>query len=452
MMNNERTMGGAKMTESARELAYHVLIDIQMNGAYANLALDKALLRSSLNPNDRRLATELVYGCTKMQQHLDQIIKTYCELKRVDKKTLQILRMAVYQLEFLKKIPPHAILNESVNLTKKLGVPSEKFVNGVLRHIVREEKTVVWPDKRKQRNQYFTKWYSFPQWLIDMWVKEYGFANTEKLCAYFNNPAATWLRVNTLCASANEVTEQLTQAKISFWQHPALPEAIRVDSLQPVKATGVFAEGKVIVQDLSAMLPAIVLAPKMNTRILDMCAAPGGKTTLLSAIMRNSGEIIACDLHPHRVKLIEENAKRLGVTNITCHTGDACDLPKEWEGTFDAVLLDAPCSGLGVLNRRADLRWRIRKSSLVELEQLQQTLLEAASRYLKSGGTLVYSTCTLNKNENEAQVEAFLASHSDFIAESFECLGEQCSTGCKTVYPYIDHSDGFFIAKLKRKD
>lgn len=452
MMNKERMMGGAKMTESARELAYHVLIDIQMNGAYANLALDKALLRSSLNPSDRRLATELVYGCTKMQEHLDQIIKTYCELKRIDKKTLLILRIAVYQLYFLKKIPHHAILNESVNLTKKLGLHSEKFVNGVLRNIVRGEKAIIWPDKRKQRNQYYAKWYSFPQWLIDMWVKEYGFADTERLCVYFNNPAATWLRVNTLKASADEVTSKLDQAEISFWQHPMLPEALRVNSLQPVRMTGLFEEGKVIVQDLSAMLPALVLAPKMNTRILDMCAAPGGKTTLLSAIMRNSGEVVACDLHPHRVKLIEDNAKRLGVTNINYYTGDARNLPEQWKGTFDAILLDAPCSGLGVLNRRADLRWRVRKSALNELESLQYALLEAASVYLKPGGTLVYSTCTLNKNENDAQVEKFLTTHSDFSAETFECLGEQCVTGCKTVYPYIDQSDGFFIAKLKRKD
>ena len=186
------------MENNARQLAYDVLMDIQQNGAYANLALDKALLRSNLNKNDRRLATELVYGCTKMQLHLDQIIKAYCDLKKVDKKTLMLLRMAVYQIEYLEKIPEHAILNETVEISKKVGLHSDKFINGVLRSILREEKMVVWPNKRKQRNQYIAKWYSFPQWLVDSWVKEYGFADTEKLCEYFNSPAQTWVRVNTL--------------------------------------------------------------------------------------------------------------------------------------------------------------------------------------------------------------------------------------------------------------
>ena len=200
------------------------------------------------------------------------------------------------------------------------------------------------------------------------------------------------------------------------------------------------------------MLPVVVLQPKNNAKILDMCAAPGGKTTHLSAIMENSGEIVACDLHPHRVGLIEENVKRLGVQNVRCLSGDAQDLPASFHAAFDAILLDAPCSGLGVLNRRADLRWRIRRSNLPEIEALQRDLLEAATRYLAPGGTLVYSTCTLNKKENEEQIAQFLERHPDFAPVPFDCLGETCASGMKTIYPYIDHSDGFFIAKLKRKD
>lgn len=440
------------MENNARQLAYDVLIDIQQNGAYANLALDKALLRSKLNKSDRRLATELVYGCTKMQLHLDQIIKSYCDLKKADKKTLQLLRMAVYQMTYLEKIPDHAIINETVELSKKVGLHSDKFINGVLRSMLREEKPIKWPDKRKQRNQYIAKWYSFPQWLIDGWVKEYGFADTERLCEYFNNPAQTWIRVNTLKATAEEIKSVFEHLNIEYVQHPALPEAFCLKSLQKIKQSSLFKQGKIIVQDLSAMLPALVLNPSKGNQVLDMCAAPGGKTTYLSAIMNNSGSIMACDLHPHRVELIEHNVKRLGVENVRCYAGDATALPDDCYVRFDAVLLDAPCSGLGVLNRRADLRWRIRKSSLPEIEQLQEQLLDAACHYLKPQGTLVYSTCTLNKNENEYQIKRFLEKHPNFECVPFECLGETCESGQKTIYPYIDQTDGFFIAKLVRKE
>lgn len=440
------------MENNARQLAYDVLIDIQQNGAYANLALDKALLRSKLNKSDRRLATELVYGCTKMQLHLDQIIKSYCDLKKVDKKTLQLLRMAVYQMTYLEKIPDHAIINETVELSKKVGLHSDKFINGVLRSMLREEKPIKWPDKRKQRNQYIAKWYSFPQWLIDGWVKEYGFADTERLCEYFNNPAQTWIRVNTLKTTAEEIKSVFEHLNIEYVQHPALPEAFCLKSLQKIKQSSLFKQGKIIVQDLSAMLPALVLNPSKGNQVLDMCAAPGGKTTYLSAIMNNSGSIMACDLHPHRVELIEHNVKRLGVENVRCYAGDATALPDDCYVRFDAVLLDAPCSGLGVLNRRADLRWRIRKSSLPEIEQLQEQLLDAACHYLKPQGTLVYSTCTLNKNENEYQIKRFLEKHPNFECVPFECLGETCESGQKTIYPYIDQTDGFFIAKLVRKE
>lgn len=438
------------MSENARHLAFDVLNEIQMKGAYANLALDKALLHSSLNNNDRRLVTELVYGCTKMELHLDYIIKHYTKNKKVDKKTQCILRMAVYQLEFLDKIPSHAVLNEAVQLTKDVGLKTDKFVNAILHRIDRKEEKVVWPDKRRYRNQYFSKWYSFPQWLIDTWVKEYGFIDTEKLCQYFNQPAKTWLRVNTLKTTTADVETELKARDIAFKKHPLIEEAILVESLQKVQASKLIEDGKIFVQDLSSMIPVNVLQPTRNSEVLDMCAAPGGKTTYLSAIMHNSGSILACDIHEHRVGLICQNAHRLGVKNIKTLVADATRLPVECHQAFDYILLDAPCSGLGVLNRRADLRWRIRKSSLAEIEALQATLLDAAVSYLKKGGTMVYSTCTLNKSENEHQIKLFLEKHPDFELIPFEYADEQCKEGYKTIYPFADQSDGFFIAKLER--
>ena len=439
------------MENTARRLAYDVLMDIQINEAYANLALDKAFLNFNLNQNDRRLATEIVYGCTKMRLHLDQIIRAYCDLKKIDVKTLTILRMAVYQLEFLEKIPDHAVINEAVELSKNIGLRSDKFINGVLRNICRNSKEVTWPNKRKQRNQYFSKWYSFPQWMIDSWVKEYGFADTEKLCVYFNSPAHTWIRVNALKTTPEQVMNELDALQIDYKQHQSFKEAIRVSSLQKVRESKLFEKGFITVQDLSAMIPAMVLNPQKNMHILDMCAAPGGKTTQLSAIMKNSGDIIACDLHSHRVRLIEHNAQRLGAFNIQCISGDVNELPEAYHHRFDGILLDAPCSGLGVLNRRADLRWHMRRSSLKEIEMIQENLLDSASKYLKPSGTLVYSTCTLNKKENEDQIKKFLEKNPEFELSTFEYFGEECEKGYKTIYPYIDQSDGFFIAKLVRK-
>ena len=244
----------------------------------------------------------------------------------------------------------------------------------------------------------------------------------------------------------------LKEMKVEFKQHQDLPEALCLSSLQPVKQSLLFVEGKIIVQDLSSMLPATILQPQKDSCVLDMCAAPGGKTTQLSAIMKNSGKIIACDLHPHRVELIEENIKRLGIDNIECFAADATNLEENFVEYFDYILLDAPCSGLGVLNRRADLRWKVRKSALVEIETTQKKLLESAAKYLKSGGTMVYSTCTLNKKENELQIAHFLETHPNFELISFNCLNKLCASGMETIYPFVDHSDGFFIAKIIRKD
>lgn len=440
-----------KESKNVRSVAFDTLYEVEKNRAYANLVLDKALLHSELNAVDRRLTTEIVYGCIKMKLHLDVIIKTFCEKQKIDLKTQIILRMALYQLKYLERIPNHAILDEAVKLSKIHHLKTDKFINAVLRNFLRKPELVKWPDKRKTRNQYISKWYSFPQWIIDSWVKSYGFHNTEKLCEYFNSPSSTWIRVNTLVASPEYVIEELKKNNINFTQHPYLKEAIKISSFQNLKNSDLFVSGKIIVQDLSSMLPAYILSPSLNSKILDMCAAPGGKTTHISAIMENTGEIIACDIHKHRINLIETNKKRLHSKNISCIISDARHLKSNFKEYFDDILLDAPCSGLGVLNRRADLRWNKRKSDIEMLIKLQEELLDKAVLYLKSGGCLVYSTCTLNKKENEEQIFNFLKKYPDFSLEPFNIFDEQCLTGYKTIYPFIDESDGFFISKLRRK-
>ncbi len=438
--------------KTVRTIAYDVLYEVEKNRAYANIALDKALLHSQLNDADCRLATEIVYGCVKMKLHLDTIIKAYCKKNKIDLRTLIILRMALYQLIYLERVPEHAILDESVKLSKFLELNTDKFINAVLRSYLRNEEVIVWPNKRKARNQYISKWYSFPQWMVDMWVKAYGFQDTEKLCEYFNASATTWIRVNTLKATPEEVLEKLKELNIYAKQHTYLKQAIQISSFQNVRDSSLFKEGKIIVQDLSSMLPAYILSPQSNHRILDMCAAPGGKTTQISAIMKNTGEVVACDIHTHRVKLIEENLTRLNVSNVNCIVSDARNLSEKYNEYFDSILLDAPCSGLGVLNRRADLRWNKRRADIDSLVSLQESLLDEATKYLKPGGILIYSTCTLNKKENEEQLNVFLEKHSDFELVPFELFGQECLEGYKTIYPFLDESDGFFVSKLQRKE
>jgi 16S rRNA (cytosine967-C5)-methyltransferase len=435
------------MQQTARLLAYNVLFDIEANGAYANLALDHALAKSKLALDDKRLATEIVYGTTRMKYHLDTELQAFCNLKKTDLPTLILLRMSVYQIEYLKNIPDYAVIHEAVEIAKSVHPRSQTFVNAVLRSFTRGDKKISWPDKRRQRNQYIARWYSFPQWMVDQWVKAYGFESTEKLCAYFNQSAPSWIRVNTLVTNPDAFADQLQRFGVPYFQNQYLLEAFKVDSLQMLLKSSAFSNGDFIVQDLSSMLPACVLAPKQGSTVLDMCAAPGGKTTQLSAIMHNSGQIVACELYDKRAGLIKENAMRLHAENITTVCADALTLPEKYIRRFDYILLDAPCSGLGVLNRRADLRWRKRRSDIDNIIALQSKLLDAAAIYAAKNSRLVYSTCTLNKSENEDQINKFLARHPDFKLEAFSLLGKPCD-GMRTIYPFSDHSDGFFVAKM----
>lgn len=435
------------MHPTARFLAFVILKDIEQNHAYANLSLNKTLSKAILSDEDRRLTTEIVYGTVRMRLHLDTELNAYCDVKKTDAQVLLLLRMSVYQLEYLSNVPDYAVINEAVEMCKRVHPRSSRFVNAVLRAYVRKDKNIRWPDKFKQRNQYISKWYSFPQWMVDQWIKAYGFEETEKLCAYFNEPAPSWIRVNTLRYTPEDLTAVLNIIGIKYNQHHLIKEAFQVESLQPLLRDRAFSDGMFIVQDLSAMLPALVLTPEKESTVLDMCAAPGGKTTQLSAIMQNGGHITACDIHEKRTALIKANIARLNAGNITVLCDDATKLSSDYIRRFDYILLDAPCSGLGVLNRRPDLRWNKHRSDLSDILTLQEKLLDSAAVYAANRSVLVYSTCTLNAAENEEQVEKFLSRHIDFRLAEFEILGEKCD-GMHTIYPFQDHSDGFFMAKM----
>lgn len=445
---------------NARALALEVIHQVFEEGAYANLALDKALFSVPLDDRDRGLATELVYGTVKYRDRLDHILNHYT--KRPMAKTTpwlrDILRMAVYQLDRLDKLPPHAVVHEAVALAKQKDRRGDKFVNGVLRSYLRDPEAVRWPDKRKHFAQWLAKTESFPQWMIEDWLRQYGREETETIARYMNRPAELWVRTQTLKTDRTALLAYFENLGIRTEPGRYAPEAIHLFQMNPLREDAAFLDGRYTVQDQSSMLVAHAAMPKAGMKILDACAAPGGKTTHLATLAEDRAEVLAGDVHPHRVALIRENAERLSLTSIRPLVMDATD-PKDIEDeSLDLILLDAPCSGLGVLNRRPDARWQKRKGDLASLADLQRQMLDRLAPKLAPGGSLLYSTCTTAALENSAQIARFLEDHPTFersplppllapLATPEEALGEL------HLLPSRQGTDGFFIARLtKRRD
>lgn len=444
---------------NARLVALDVLLQVNEEGAYANIALDKVLLAcQGVDNRDKGLITELVYGSIKNRGRLDYILNQFAKSKvtKMDKVSRNILRMAVYQLLFCDKIPPSAAINEAVKMAKLRGKRgSDKFINGVLRNIERGRETIAYPNKGRQPVQYLSVYYSFPQWIVERWYKDYGAKAAEKTCQYFNKPQTLWIRANTLKITPEDLAEAFTERGIVVKRSEHIPEGLMILDSVNLHQLDLFQEGYFMVQDESSMHVAHAAAPKEGQRILDVCSAPGGKTTHLAQLMNNTGEIIACDIYEHRLKLIEENAKRLGITTITPRLQDGTALNEAFGAEFDVVLVDAPCSGLGVLGRRADARWSKRLSDVQTLAKLQREILHQSALVTKIGGTLIYSTCTTTKEENWQQVANFLAEHEDFelLGDLAKCWQntDKGEDGQVQFLPHLDQMDGFFIARFRRK-
>lgn len=442
------------MSKTSRELAYEVIFEIVENGAYANICLDKALFSCNLSQADKRLATEIVYGTVKYLKHLNHVISFYVtrDLKITDKSARIILQMSAYQLLFMDRVPAHAIINDGVDLIKKLEKEHlASFINGTLRSLAREECFVIWPNK-KNKTKYLATYYSFPEWIIDIFMMRGKAKGAEAMCKYFNAPSALWVRTNTLKIDRESLIKHLNDVGVETIVSKKTDEGLLLRLNTSLRELDDFKKGNFIVQDESSMLVAPALAPKKGERILDVCAAPGGKTTHIAALMENKGEVIAGDIHEHRLGLIEANAKKLGLSIIKPMKLDATKLPSQWNDSFNKVLVDAPCSGLGVLNRRADSRLRKHRYQIAELVGIQEKILEEAARVLKVGGTMIYSTCTMTKEENEKQVMRFLENHPNFTLDtalpSYWKNVQGAESGMKQFLPHLDGVDGFFIARL----
>ena len=428
--------------DKVRLAATKILYNVSTNGAYSNVELAQVLRQEKFSDLDRKFCTELVYGAVKAGASLDWKIAKYLKrpLVKVDEKILSVLRVGFYQIFFLDRVPNSAAVNESVELSKKFcGIGESKFVNGVLRSAVREPHKSDFPQGDDINSLALRTFH--PAWLVKLFAEEFGLDDTKKLLDFDNTNPPLCLRTNFLKTTRENLLDTLKNLGVQAEPSTLAPEGIicknhiGLDDFQTLRA------GLCQVQDESSMTAARLLNPKAGDFVIDCCAAPGGKATHLAELMQNRGRIVAADIHEHKLKLIKANADRLGIKIIEPTLIDAKNIGDKFFEQADKVLVDAPCSGLGVLRRKADLRWKKNPDELKALPALQGEILSSAAKTLKSGGTLLYSTCTILRRENQAVVEKFLADNKNF--ELVEV---------KTLLPHVMNTDGFFSAKLIRKE
>jgi 16S rRNA (cytosine967-C5)-methyltransferase len=408
---------------------------------------------------DRAFLTELTYGVLRWRGRLDWIIQHFANtpLEKIESAILNTLRLGLYQIFFLTKTPASAAVNESVELAKKIrGKGGGGFVNAILRSAIREKETIPYPDMRQDPALHVGITQSHPLWLVQRWIEELGVEETVKICAANNRIPALTLRTNTLKIRREDLIEKLREKGLKPTPTSFSGDGILLKNGPPTSELPFLKEGLFVIQDEASQLITHILDPKPGEKVLDACAAPGGKTTHIAQKMENLGEIYAFDLRQEKLKQIEEGCKRQGIKIVRTTIGDAVDnLAVPGEIKFDRVLADVPCSGFGTLRRNPDLKWRREKEDLKRLSQLQRSILNNLSGYVSGGGALVYSTCTVFHEENEDVVETFLSENRAFKLDSLlEVLPEKChffiKRGYFKTFPPADDLDGFFAARLRK--
>ena len=432
------------MIDKTREIALKILYKIDKDNAYSNIALKEEINknRNKLTEKDVGLISEIVYGVTTWRLTLDEIIKKYSKIKikKISPWIINILRMGCYQIIFLDKIPKSAAVNESVNLAKRYGhISSSNFVNAILRKVEKEDYQEFF--KIKNDIERISKTTSMPEWIIKELMKNNNIEDVEKICNIFNEKTNISIRINNLKTSKNELTQQLKQRKIDY-EETEYEDFLILKRIKNIENLDLFKQGYFTVQDISAGLTVKMLGPKKGEYVLDACSAPGGKTTYIAELMDNDGIIEAWDIHEHRTKLVQDAANRLGIDIIKTQVKDASIYDDKLKKKFDKILLDVPCLGIGVIKRKPDIKWQRKEEDIQEITKLQKKILDNCAKYLKSGGKLVYSTCSIFKEENQDIVHKFLKENKDefFIEENAEI----------TIIPDKE-KDGFYMCKLNKK-
>ena len=445
---------------SARKLAFIALRQIMYHKAFTDVALDRVLHKSGLKGSDRGLVAELVYGTVRRQKTLDAIINQFgnkpVEQQPPDLRVL--LQLGLYQIRYLDSIPPSAAVNTTVELAKenRLGKLAG-VVNGCLRQYLRSQDKngdpLILPEEQPTK---LALKHSFPEWLIETWLGQFGETETEALCEWFNKPATLDIRVNPLKSSLETLQTLFNNAGVKCEAIANLPNALRLTEKRGmIQNLPGYKEGWWTIQDASAQLVTHLLDPQPKEVIIDACAAPGGKTTHIAELMGDEGTVWASDKYKSRINKIEQNARRLDLSMIRTLIGDSREYP-QFRQMADRVLLDVPCSGLGTLHKRPDIRWQQNPDKIAELTQLQLELLEAGSKWVKPDGYLVYSTCTINPAENVAIASKFLEQNPDWQIvkpeESSPASSFVSESGWIEVLPHKHDMDGFFMVKLQRKE
>jgi len=437
-----------------RHVALKTLYEIEKNDAYSNIALKKALANTQIKPQDKAFIANMVYGTVKYKLRLDYIISNFSDvkLKKLSDFVLLILRMGIYQIIFMDKVPISAAVDESVKLASRYAARSKGLVNAVLRSVAREKDNILYP---QDRAEYMSVYYSYPRELVDMWIDELGIDVCDQLLECMNVPPPITARVNTGKVSSSECIKVLTGASIQA-DEAVLEDSIIISGGDIAKIPG-YAAGHFTPQGLSSMLAVQVLAPQDGMMVMDVCAAPGGKSTYIAQLMHGSGEVAAFDIFAHKIELINQNAERMGFENIHASVHDASATDSAYIGKADRVLVDAPCSGLGIIRKKADIKWGFSRDKVRDLSQLQLGILSASAEYVKPGGELVYSTCTISDAENLAVCKAFLAQNTAFEPMDIKCnlplflQKDTAKEGFIQIYPQDNGMDGFFIFKMRRK-
>ena len=433
------------MIDKTREIALKILYKIDKEDAYSNIELNEQIKqnRKNLTEKDIGLISEIVYGVTTWKLTLDEIIKKYSKIKikKISPWILNILRMGIYQIIFLDKIPKSAAVNESVNLAKRYGhSSSSNFVNAILRKIEKNDYEEFF--KIKDDIERISKTTSMPKWIVEELMKNNDEKEVEQICNNSNIKPKITIRVNTLKTNKQELIKKLREKNIECKEpQEKLDDFLILEKVKNIENVNGFKQGYFTIQDISAGQTAKILNPQPGELVLDACSSPGGKTTYIAELMKNKGKIEAWDIHEHRTKLVEQNAQRLGINIIETKVKDASLYDESLKEKFDKILLDVPCLGIGVIKRKPDIKWQRKPEDIEKITEIQKKILNNCSKYLKKDGAMVYSTCSILKEENQDVVDEFLKENSGFYIESNEV---------RNILPNQEE-DGFFICKIYKK-
>lgn len=446
---------------NTRELVLDMLMEITASKAYSHILIRDVLTKYNYSdPRDKAFIKRVTEGTLERMIQIDYVINLYSKVSVSKMKPLicALMRMSVYQLLFMDNVPDSAVCNEAVKLAGKRGFRNlQGFVNGVLRNIARNKENIVYPVKEKNPKEYLSVRYSMPVWLVEKWCEEYGEAKTEKMLEGMLTIHKISVRISSSCTKQEEEAwlAKLQEHGVQVMQHPYLSYDYELENVDGVANLPGFAEGFFTVQDVSSMLVAEAAGIKEQDTILDVCAAPGGKATHAADKLHKTGLVIARDLTETKVSYIQENVKRLQLENMQVQVWDACVLDEQMIEKADILFTDVPCSGLGIIGKKRDIKYRVSPESLTEVTKLQKEIMKTVWQYVKKGGILMYSTCTINRMENQEMVD-WICRELPFERVSMkEMLPEELQAdekdGMLQVLPGIHASDGFFVAKLRRK-